>query len=230
VRFDGAVSTQRLAEYQDYYRARARRYAGDPLYPDTARAEAAMSAAMQACTAIEEMQQRVVATGLNVDCARALCRDQAKARAALYAETQETVRAQWPAEVLATIDSTTDAQSVAAVANAAVARNVPAATADEAHRYWWTQCIVGLENIEVYRTAVVPPRWRDELDGYLRADAASLREVWATVVAGVRQELGAWEFSEATAREFRHRREIPGSDAMFERRLAEHRTIVRGGA
>ncbi len=91
--------SNRLAEYREYYRSRAARYAANPLYPETAAAERAMADAVDAATSFEDL--RSTAIELSLAMGHALARDQANARAAVYAETGETVRAQGPAEVLA---------------------------------------------------------------------------------------------------------------------------------
>ena len=216
-----------MAEYQAYYRARLRRYDNNPLYPATAAAEREMCAAVEASTSVEDMQQRVVGAGLNIATGRALLRDQATARAALFAETSETVRAQGPAAVLAGVDAVTDAAALASLGSTAELDAQRAVTADELTRLWTTS-LAALENVEVWQNAVVLDQWRAELAGYVADTSASQRQVWAQLTTDAQQQAPGWRFDEARAREDRHRRLVPMPDATLDRRLAQHRSIVRG--
>src|SRR3954453_18710807 len=102
----------RLVEYRAYYRARAARYSANPVYPATAAAEAALADAVDASTSMADLQQRVAGGGLSLDCGKALARDQAAARLALFPRTGEDVRAQAPAEVLSGVDAVGDAAAL----------------------------------------------------------------------------------------------------------------------
>jgi hypothetical protein len=220
------MTDQRMDEYRAYYRARLRRYDGNPLYPNMAQAERELCACVEASSSVEDMQRRVLAGGHCVDCGRALLRDQANARVALYSETADAVRAQAPAEVLASVDSVTDAAGLASLASSAQARTDAAVTADELTRLW-TQSIASLENIEVWQSAVVPDRWRDQLDEFVADTTRAEREAWAQVQARAAHHLPGWRFDESAAREQRHRRLVPLPDAVIGRRLAQHRAVTR---
>lgn len=50
------MSDQILQDYKEYYRTRANRYANDPDYPETYKAELAMAEAMDACQKLEDFQ------------------------------------------------------------------------------------------------------------------------------------------------------------------------------
>ena len=218
--------SDRLADYRDYYRSRAGRSAANPLYPETAAAEQAMADAVDAASSIEDLQ--ATAVELSMAMGFALARDQANARAAVYAETAETVRAQGPAEVLAGVESAVDAPALASLLAAIEQRTGIAVTIDELTRLWATSLTM-LENVEVWRTAQVPDRWRSELAGYVSEALAAEREVWAQVETEGRQHQAGWSFDPAVAQAERHRRLVPVADAVFERRLAEHASLVRGG-
>ena len=215
----------RLADYRDYYRSRARRYAANPLYPETAAAEQAMSDAVDAASSIDDL--RTTAVELSLAMGHALARDQARARAAVYAATDEDVRAQGPAEVIAGIDTAADAPALASMLSAIEQRTGVAVAADELTR-WWTTSLTALENVEVWRTAQVPDRWRAELDGYATEALAAERAGWAETVAQARQHQADWTFDPAVARAERHRRLVPVAEPVFERRLREHGTLIRG--
>jgi hypothetical protein len=220
---------QRLLEYRDYYRARAGRYAANPLYPATAAAERALADAVEAATSMEDLQQRVISGGLALDCGKALARDQAQARAQMYARTDETVRAQAPAEVLDGLDDIKDAAALVALTAGAQQRAGQAITSDEMTRLW-SMSLTTLDNVEMWEHARVPDRWRNELAGYARDAVDRERGAWSQVEAQAQTQCPGWQFSGDLARAPRHRRLIPVPDNAFEARLSLHRSVVRGAA
>jgi len=185
-----------------------------------------MADTVDAAASIEDLQ--ATAVELSLAMGHALARDQANARAAVYAETAETVRAQGPAEVLAAVGSATDAPALASLLAAIEQRTGIAVTVDELTRLWATS-LTTLENVEMWRTAQVPERWRAELETYATEAIAGEREVWAQVEAEGGRHQPGWSFDPDVARAERHRRLVPVADAVFERRLAEHGSLVRGG-
>lgn len=193
----------------------ARRHAADPRYPETARAERALADLVGGATSFDQIAGAMVEASMTNG--RALARDQANARAALFAETAEDVRAQGPARVLAGIDGCADAASIVALTSAAESEATEAVTADEKHRLW-AMDLATLENAEAWRTAQVPERWRSQLEAWAVEGEATARSDWRA--AGI-------TFDEATARAERHRRLVPLPDEVFERRLAEHRDRIR---
>ncbi|KAA1397522.1 hypothetical protein [Aeromicrobium ginsengisoli] len=218
--------SDRLADYRDYYRSRARRSAANTLYPETAAAQQSMADAADAASSIEDLQATSVELSLAMG--HALARDQANARAAVYAETAETVRAQGPAEVLAGVESAADAPALASLLAAIEQRTGIAVTVDELTRLW-AMSLTTLENVEMWRTAQVPDRWRAELETYAAEAIAAERDAWAQVETEGRRHQAGWSFDPQVARAERHRRLVPVADAVFERRLAEHGSLVRGG-
>ena len=217
--------TQRLADYRDYYWSRARRSAANPLYPETAAAERAMAEAVDATSSIDDL--RATAIELSVEMGRALARDRANARAAVYAETAETVRAQGPAEVLVGVETAVDAPALASLLAAIEQRMTIAVTVDEMTRLWATS-LTTLENVEVWRTAQVPDRWKAELETYASEAVAAAQDAWSKVEAEGRRHQPGWSFDPEAARAERHRRLVPVAHEVFERRLAEHGALVRG--
>ncbi len=219
----------RLDEYRAYYRARAARFAAQSEYPEVAAAEARLAEAVEQATSMADLQQRVLSGGLALECGKGLARDQATARAALFARTQEDVRAQGPAEILAGLDAVTDAAALASLGSNAEQRAGHAVTVDELIRLWSLQ-LTALENLETWRTARVPARWRAELDAQVDETVAQERQVWGEIVSSAAQQQPGWRLDDQTAHAPRHRRLVPIPDEAFTARLAEHRTIVRGEA
>ncbi len=103
-----------------------------------------------------------------------------------------------------------------------------AVTVDELTRLWATS-LTTLENVEMWRTAQVPDRWRSELEQFATEAIATEREAWAQVEAEGRRHQAGWSFDPEVARAERHRRLVPVAAEVFERRLAEHGSLVRGG-
>jgi len=221
------TDADRLDEYRDYYRARAHRYATNPLYPATAAAEQTLAQAVETSASMAEMQQRIVGDGLSLRCGIALAQDQAAARAALYARTGDDVRAQAPAEVLANVNAVTDAAALASLGSSAEQRAQQAVTVDELTRTW-TMNLTALENIEVWQRARVPERWRSTLDEYAAEGAQLARDAWKHVSAEAQQHQAGWRVDPTVARAPRHRRLVPMPDQPFEQRLAEHVRLVDG--
>lgn len=215
---------ERLAEYAAYYRSRAARYAANPAYPETARAERQMADLVAGATSFDDVAGAMVEA--SVANGRALARDQANARAAVYAETAEDVRALGPAEVLAGLADCRDAAAIVALTSSVENRVVAAVTADEATRQW-TADLVTLENAEVWRSAQVPERWRAQLLAWADEGESAARASWSSIAARAGQHQPGWSFDEHTARAVRHRRLVPLPDSVFERRLAEHRERIR---
>lgn len=222
-----AVGDKRYADYVEYYRARARRVATNPLYPNAAAAALAMLTAIERAGSLEAFQSTV--GDLPLRCATALARDQAEAKATLFAETDEAVRAQEPAEVLARLDAVTDVPGLTALANAAAQRAATATTIDSFMAAFGTSFTV-LENIEVWQTAQVPDRWRAEVDGWVADAIRDARAGWQEVETAARAWEPMWTFDEDTLRERRHRRMLPYPEKVLDRRLAQHRSWVRGEA
>jgi hypothetical protein len=218
---------QRLAEYREYYRARARRYADNPAYPNTAEAERQLCATAEAATSMDDL--RAVLAHAHLQPARALARDRAAARAAAYARTGDLVRANAPACITEAVEQAADPAAITS-AVARIETEVDAlVTRDELGRLW-TQSLPALENIEVWTSAVVPDRWRRELDGFARDAAQQERGSWARAVSEAQAHAPGWQFDPDVARAARHRRLVPLSDATFERRLAQHAELIRAGA
>ena len=217
--------SDRLADYRDYYRSRARRSAANPLYPETAAAEQAMADAVDAATSIEDL--RATAVELSMEMGRALARDQASARAAVYAETDEDVRAQGPAEVLAGIESTVDAPALASMLAAIEQRTGIAVTVDELNRLWATS----LTTLRTSRCGE-PPRCRiaggPSSSGTRPRRSPPSGARWAQVETEGRQHQAGWSFDPEVARAERHLASCR-SPTGLRARLAEHGSLVRGG-
>ncbi|MFL6156449.1 MAG: hypothetical protein ACJ72D_10175 [Marmoricola sp.] len=224
-----ADESARLDEYRAYYRARVARARAHDEYPAAAEAEARLADAVEQATSMADLQQRILAGGLALACGTALAGDQARARAALFARTAEDVHARGPAEVLAGLDQVADSAGLVALGSGAAQREAQAVTVDELTRLW-TSALTDLENIEVWRTARVPDRWRSELDGHVAEATASARDAWRRTTQAAAQHSPGWRLDDDTARAPRHRRLVPVPDEAFEARLAEHRRIVRGEA
>ena len=216
---------QRHAEYAAYYRARATRYQDRPLYQETARAEAAMADSIEAAPSLEDWGPDMLARNLNVACAVALARDQARADAGLYTEIEEPVRAAGPQRVLAELTSAEGltAADVPARVAAILNQNSRDITVDELVRVFEGALDI-LEEIEVTETADVPAEWRADWAGVVADNIERGRQSWqADVLPQHRLWDPAWDFDERLVWQARHRRRIPLPDAVVTRRLEQYR-------
>lgn len=215
----------RHRQYAEYYRARAQRFTGNPLYPESAAAQEAMAASIEQAASLPDWKQDMEQRNLNVACAVALARDQARAELDLYRSIEEPVRAAGPAQVLAEITGPGEmtATTVAARLSAIADANRKAIAVDELTTVFAGQLDI-LEEEEVTRTADVPEEWKPRWNAVVAEDAERSRVNWRdSVVPNARLWDPAWNFDEAKVWETRFRRRIPLPDAVVTRRLEQFR-------
>jgi hypothetical protein len=212
----------RLEEYLDYYRVRAAKYVGSPIYQQTAANERALLEAFERAPTIEEAAPDVVACSQRA--AAALVIDQERARAAFYDEIDEPFRARASREVLAAVEGLSDPVEVVNVAASVRAAAQNAEVVDELVRSFESD-LDALELLEVYTSPDIPQRWQADYAQAAADTVAGLARVWREErLPAARQWDPAWTLRYETLWETRHRRRIPFSDEMLGRRIAEHRT------
>jgi len=217
---------QRHQEYVAYYEARLRNVAGNPLYPHSEAAERALYEAIRDAASLEAFRERLEQEKLEVACAVARVRDQATARAGLYEELEEPVRAGPEKAVLALLESRSfdDVQSLTEAVGAIEGEWRQRIGADETliEEFWGDWKI--LEDIEESEQAIVPQGWHPErLESAARERQTGAEHFHQVTLPETRKFFPAYEPDYAALWAVRHRRKMPVADPIVERRIAGHR-------
>ncbi len=219
----------RHQEYAAYYQARYQKVAKNPWYPHTAAAERELLDAITTAPSLEAFDDVLRSRNLNVKCAVARVRDDQTARARFYGEMDQPIRAGSALEILENLDSRgyTNVMDLQTMVSEVEMRWMTRIFRDEhlIEEFWGDWKV--LEDIECYRYAVVPERWKAERSQSAAADIARGRESWRThTLPQVRKFDPDYQTDHDLLREPRHRRKVPVEDGVFERRLAGHRRYV----
>ena len=215
---------ERHREYVEYYRVRAAKYDGSPIYTDSARSEHALLDAFEQSGTLDEAGEKVRAGNLTTANALALLRDQWRARLALYEELDEPVKAQAPQRVVAEIEGVDDVVEAISRVNRVLTDGAIAETADELHRVEFTGDLGVMEQMEVYTRAQIPDQWRPTYDDEVRRTTEAGRAVVAER-AQRRALLPDWRLDHTVLWETRHRRRIPISDEALRARITQHESL-----
>lgn len=221
---------QRHQEYVEYYRARLRRYDGDPNYPRTAAAQRAMLDAIETAPDLETFGKRVIGEALHVKCAVALVWDQEEARAKLYEELEEPVRAAPHRQVAETLAAKeyTDVAALNTMVSQTLERSNAPITADESPRDEFWNTLKVLEDLQIWETAHVPAEWKAERAEFIAETHARTTEMAATTRDGVRKFVPDYAPDWDALWQARHRRRLPLPDDTLRRRIAEYVRAIGG--
>lgn len=220
----------RHQEYIEYYRARLRRYDGDPHYPRTAAAQRAMLGAIETAPDLESVGQRVIGEALHVKCAVALVWDQEEARAKLYGELDEPVRAAPHRQVVDALAARdfTDVAALNTMVSETLDRSNAPITADEVPRDEFWNALKVLEDLAIWETAEVPDEWKAERAEFIAETRARMAETAATSRDGVRKFVPDYAPDWDALWQTRHRRRLPLPDDTLRRRIAEYLRAIGG--
>jgi hypothetical protein len=210
-------------EYIDYYRARVKKYEGNPIYPNSLASEEAILQALESCATLGEFRGKMESGDLALKNARALVRDQETCRAAAYREMKEFVKARGSEQILAELDSLKTVMDLTSRVNEIRARNSIEQSVDLLTDTFYGD-FLAMENIETWRKAEVPSKWRKELDSWAEDSIREGRKIWSEeFVPRARQWDPQWRFHYELLGEERHRRKIPLPDGTVKRRIEDHR-------
>ena len=218
---------QRHQEYIEYYQARLKKYENNPLCPHTAAAERALFEAISTASSIEEFGERVKQGKLNIKCAIALVRDQETARANLYKELEEHVRAGSSLEILQKLDSIETVEDLNTMVTDVETRWHGRIAADETTvpEFWGDWKI--LEDIECDEKAQVPEQYRPERQKAVEEEIRRGTQTWnQETIPNMRKFVPDYEYGWDLLWETRHRRLIPVSDDVLKRRIEDHKRYV----
>jgi hypothetical protein len=218
---------QRHKEYIEYYRARFKKYEGNPMYPHSEAAERAMLEAIETAADLNEFRDRLFAGNLHVKVAVALVKDQEAARLRHFRAIEETVRARGPENILKTVsqmESTiSDVMDLTSEVNRILDANRIEIAVDLLVDHFWSD-FTAIENIEVAERADVPDRWKAEHRSAAEADRAKGRQLWQEIDLPAAKEWDPnWKMNYALLSETRHRRKLPFPDSTLSRRIEDHK-------
>lgn len=209
--------TDYLADYKEYYRARAARWADNPRYQRMYAAEQALSDAMDSCTELEQFRQRM--GDLNERCAVAWVMDKYSMEAALFAEIHEPVRAQVARQVLERAPACRTANQVNEVCAKAEMDWMIPISMDERVRGFADWKL--LEDLEVEQRADIPSRWDADRRASIERDTRAVRDGYASDEEYAQPWQPGWRYDFEQVFQYRHRRLIPVHDQVVRRRIAQ---------
>ena len=212
---------QRHAEYLDYYRARVKKYEGNPLYPHSLKAEQAMYEAMASCVTLDDFRTKI--GDLPLKCAIALVKDQETARLALYEEIHEPIKAKYARLMIETAENVKSVGELTeAMTNLGVKQGLEESVDGFAGNLYFD--FTFLENMEENTTIEVGEPWKSECAGYAQEDIESHRKLFnENTLPRAREWDPHWKMNYDLVWEDRHRRKIPVPDAVVKRRIEEHK-------
>lgn len=212
-----------LQEYQDYYRVRAERYAGNPNYKNSYEAEKNLSEAMQGCAALEEFRDRI--GNLNELCAVALVKDKNIMENAFYKEFQEVVRAAVSERILEKADQFTAVFDLINMVNTEETRGMREISLDEANRIFH-HCWMYLDRLEIYSQAVVPAEYESDMKKMVSYYTDSIREAVKNMEEQMNLLDPSWRHNPDVVTEYRHRRLLPYRDEHISEQLSKYKQLI----
>ncbi len=212
-----------LQQYKDYYKARPKRYEGNPKYKFSFEAECNLSDAMQSCAELIEFKDKI--GNLNELCATALIKDKHLIEKEFYEKHKETIRVLASKRILEKADDTGDVNDLMTLVLDEMNINSVEISMDEFHREFqseWSE----LDKIEIYENAEVPSKYKSDLQN-------TANEIKARVLEK-NEELEIqgqkWDPSYRTIpelnKEHRHRRLIPYTDAHIDEQLTKYKSLI----
>ena len=211
-----------LQEYKDYYRARYDRMAGNPRYPHSIASEKKLYDAMASCNELEEFKDKI--GNLNELNAVALMKDEETIRWEEFTKLKEDIRALGPKRIVARCESVTTAQDAITINLEETNKNSIEISMDEAVREFndWTL----LETIEIYSKAQVPDRWKADHAATVEDSKNRLKETFDNLEKNNNPWEERWKINFELIWEERHRRLLPFSDEIVQKRLEETKLIT----
>jgi len=218
--------SQQLEEYKEYYKARLKKYEGNPLYANIYKVEKELCDLVVSCTSMEDESIREKMIELSVQCGIALVKDQYAIRKKWYEEMQEPIKVKGAQRILDGIDQVKDAMELTSFLSEQEALNSKEQSVDGLTSHFYS-AFTGLENIESWEKAEVPGEWKSEINKWVEDDIASDRKLWSeNTVHYARDWDPNWKMDYDKVWEFRHRRLIPIPDAEVTVKIESHKRVT----
>ena len=218
------MADQRLEEYRAYYEARAERYANNPLRKHSYEAERKLSDLFHRYDTLEEIGQNL--GRLNIDCAFAALRDQYEMESEYYDGQQEPIRKKGADRILAELDRQSELMDMMNMVNDLTNKNSVEVSADEASGNALMNVWKQLDEMEVYSNAVVPPRYKANMQEVVDEARRSIIETRDNEEQTLREWVGGWRMKPEVALEYRYRHLMPYSDNEIAEHLRRLRNII----
>lgn len=215
---------QRHQEYAEYYKSRMRKYENNPLYSNSYAAEKAMYEAIAGAADLDDFKKRMEGGDLNFKVAVALVRDQEIARKKHFEEMNQPIKAKGCVQILAALDSCSNVMDLVTTTNELRQKNSLEQSVDGFVGEIYSN-FAALENMEEYKRAEVPSRWKTERQqGYDDTVAAGRKNYREVRLPRAREWDPNWRMDYDLVWQDRHRRLIPVKDDTLRRRVQEHKT------
>ncbi|NOQ72293.1 MAG: hypothetical protein GQ574_09850 [Crocinitomix sp.] len=208
-----------LADYKLYYKARMDRYDGDPQFAYSYQSEKALLEAMDSCQELIEFKDKI--GDLNIKNAIGLVKDQETARLSHYTALQENVRALAPTWILEKIDTAADANDVVTISMEMDQKASIAITVDGFMDVVWSDLIPSLESLEVMEKAEIPSQYEQNRQSQVQDIKTQIKSTIADLRNQARDWDAAWQLNLELVWEFRHRKKIPLTDEVLQKRINE---------
>lgn len=220
---------QRHSEYVEYYRARLKKYEGNPMYPHSEAAEKAMFEAISTASTLEEFGEMVHGQKLPLKCAIALVRDTYTAWAKLYEELEEEVRLQPNLEVLRKLDGMEfdTVMDLNTMVTDVETRWQLRIAEDESLRTEVSGDLKIIEDTVEDEEAEVPDSWKSEREQSVANELKRGREHWNEHTIPEAKKFFPDYSPDWNELWFsRHRRLFPIPDESLKKRIADHKRRV----
>lgn len=215
-----------LDDYKAYYKVRMERYENDPLYLNSYQSEKALYDAMNSCSELSEFKEKI--GDLNIKNAIALVKDQETARLNHFNLLEEKVRALAPGWILEKIDSASDANGVVTISSEMEQKASVAITLDGFIDFIWLDIIPLLESLEVTKKADIPAKYENDRQAEINDIENSIRQRLSDTISEARNWDPNWLLNLNLVYEHRHRKKIPLSGQILEKRLTELKSFTHG--
>ena len=213
--------TDFLNDYKNYYQARVTRFANDPDFPETFKAEQNLCNAILSCNQLEELREKM--GNLNNKVAVAQTIDKYNIRHNHYLEIKEIIRAKGPERIIAKAGNYEKVMDLITMVTEEENKNSVEITTDSIQPFddWML-----LERIEVYENAEVPEKYKSEMKESVEEMKKSVRESLERNETEYKKWVPSFQFNANLVFEERHRRTFPFKDGDVKARLEEFRKIT----
>ena len=213
--------TDFLEDYKKYYQVKAARFANDPEFPETLKAEQELCNAMLSCEKLDEFRDKI--GNLNNKVAVAYTIDKYNIRLKHYLEIKETVRAKGPERILQKAGAYENPSDLITMVTEEENKNSIEITVDSIQPFDdWTL----LERIEVYEKAEVPEKYKADILEKIEGMKNSIRERLNSNETEYKKWVPSFQFNGNLVSEERHHRKFPFKDEDIKTRLEEFKKIV----